>query len=110
MASPTASTAAHGADPLTTTHWFCGKLGWDIFPFYDPIILGTFIGTCLLGVAVVGAITYFRLWGYLWKEWFTSIDHKKIGIMYMILGVIMLVRGFADALLMRLHQALASAG
>jgi cytochrome o ubiquinol oxidase subunit 1 len=110
MASPTASTAAHGADAVNTTHWFWGKLGWDIFPFYDPIILGTFIGTCLLGVAVVGAITYFRLWGYLWKEWFTSINHKKIGIMYMILGVIMLVRGFADALLMRLHQALASAG
>ncbi|MEM8978118.1 MAG: cytochrome o ubiquinol oxidase subunit I [Pseudomonadota bacterium] len=103
-------TSAHTAHSLTDTHWFWGKLGWDIFPFYDPIIFATFIGTCLLGAAVVGAITYYRLWGYLWNEWFTSVDHKKIGIMYMILGTIMLVRGFADALLMRVHQALASAG
>ncbi|MEL7255648.1 MAG: cytochrome o ubiquinol oxidase subunit I [Pseudomonadota bacterium] len=91
-------------------HWFWGKLNWDIFPFYDPIIFGTFIGTMILGTVVVGALTYYRLWGYLWNEWFTSVDHKKIGIMYMVLAVIMLVRGFADALLMRLHQALASAG
>ena len=47
------------------------------------------------------AITYFRLWGYLWREWFTTVDHKKIGIMYMILGIVMLLRGFADALMMR---------
>ena len=110
MASPTAA-VGHGTDTVNSAHWFWGKLGWDIFPFYDPIIFGTFIGTCLLGLAVVGAVTYFRLWGYLWNEWFTSIDHKKIGIMYMVLAVtVMLVRGFADALLMRLHQALASSG
>lgn len=89
---------------------FWGKLTWDIFPFYDPILLSTFVGTVVIGVVVFCVLTYYRLWGYLWKEWFTSIDHKKIGIMYMILGVVMLVRGFADALLMRCHQALASAG
>ncbi len=92
------------ADPL----W--GKLTWDIFPFYDPILLYTFIGTIILGVAVVGYVTITKKWGYLWREWFTSVDHKKIGIMYMVLGVVMLVRGFSDALLMRGHQALASAG
>ena len=46
-------------------------------------------------------LTYFKLWGYLWNEWFTSIDHKKIGIMYIIFAIIMLLRGFADALMMR---------
>ncbi|MBM7327507.1 cytochrome o ubiquinol oxidase subunit I, partial [Agrobacterium sp. S2] len=62
------------------------------------------------GIAFVGAITYFRLWGYLWNEWFTSIDHKKIGIMYIILALIMLLRGFADAIMMRVQQAIASGG
>jgi len=50
-------------------------------------------------------MTYYRVWGYLWKEWFTSIDHKKIGIMYMVLGLVMLLRGFADAIMMRIQQA-----
>ena len=62
------------------------------------------------GIALLGALTYFRLWGYLWREWFTSIDHKKIGIMYMILGLVMLLRGFADALMMRAQQAIAFGG
>jgi cytochrome o ubiquinol oxidase subunit 1 len=56
---------------------------------------------------LLGAVTYFKLWGYLWRDWFTSIDHKKIGIMYMILGIVMLLRGFADALMMRAQQAMA---
>jgi hypothetical protein len=63
----------------------------------------------LLGLGLVGAVTKYRLWGYLWREWFTTVDHKKIGIMYMILGIIMLLRGFADALMMRLQQAMRSA-
>ncbi|MEL6932762.1 MAG: cbb3-type cytochrome c oxidase subunit I, partial [Pseudomonadota bacterium] len=91
-------------------HPFWGKLGWDIFPFYDPVILSTFIVVVIGGAGLFAALTYYRLWGYLWREWLTSIDHKKIGIMYMILGLVMLLRGFADALLMRLQQALASSG
>ncbi|MEM1272357.1 MAG: cytochrome o ubiquinol oxidase subunit I [Pseudomonadota bacterium] len=111
MATPDDIAAdGHETDAVSAVHWFWGKLGWDIFPFYDPIIFGTFIVTCILAVGVLVIVTYYRLWGYLWSEWFTSIDHKKIGIMYMILGTVMLVRGFADAMLMRLHQALASAG
>src|SRR3546814_4067906 len=66
-----------------------------------------FRSVALGAAAVLGAITYFRLWGYLWREWFTSIDHKKIGIMYVVLGLIMLLRGFADALMMRSQQAIA---
>ncbi|KAG1250020.1 hypothetical protein G6F68_013028 [Rhizopus microsporus] len=59
------------------------------------------------GIVVLGSITYYKKWGYLWHEWFTSIDHKKIGIMYVILGIVMLLRGFADAIMMRLQQAVA---
>lgn len=87
-----------------------GKLSWDVIPYYEPLIFWTFIGSALIGIAVLGAITYFKLWGYLWREWFTSIDHKKIGIMYIILGLVMLLRGFADAILMRIHQAMAASG
>jgi cytochrome o ubiquinol oxidase subunit 1 len=85
-----------------------GRMSWDAVPMlHDPIVMAAFIGTVLVGIAMAGVITKQRLWGYLWKEWFTSIDHKKIGIMYMVLGLVMLLRGFADALMMRLHQAMA---
>lgn len=102
--------AADGITHVSGVDPFWGKLSWGVFPFYEPIVLVTFIVVMLGGLAVVGALTYYRLWGYLWKEWFTSIDHKKIGIMYMVLGLIMLLRGFADALLMRGHQAIAASG
>jgi cytochrome o ubiquinol oxidase subunit I len=61
-------------------------------------------------VAVIAAISYFRAWGYLWREWITSLDHKRIGMMYIILALVMLLRGFIDASMMRSQQALASAG
>lgn len=83
-----------------------GRLSWEAIPFHEPILLITFIGVLIGGVAVLGGITYFRLWGTLWRDWITSIDHKKIGIMYVILGIVMLLRGFADALMMRAQQAL----
>ena len=84
-----------------------GRLSLSSIPFHDPIILITFAGVALIGGGVVAALTYYKVWGYLWKEWFTSIDHKRIGVMYMILGLIMLLRGFADAIMMRIHQAMA---
>ncbi|MGR6468509.1 cytochrome o ubiquinol oxidase subunit I [Rhizobium sp. PAMB 3182] len=87
-----------------------GKLTLDAIPYHEPILVATFAVVALGGAAVLGALTYFRLWGYLWNEWFTSIDHKKIGIMYIVLAVIMLLRGFADALMMRLQQAIAFNG
>lgn len=82
-----------------------GRLSWEAIPYHEPILIATFIAVVLGGIVVLGAITKFKLWGYLWSEWFTSIDHKKIGIMYMILGLIMFLRGFADALMMRAQQA-----
>src|SRR3984893_7876846 len=83
-----------------------GRLSWDAIPFHEPILLGTFIAVALGGILILGAITYFRFWGVLWRDWITSIDHKKIGIMYIILGLVMLLRGFSDALMMRAQQAL----
>jgi len=84
-----------------------GRLGWDAIPFHEPILVITFVAVALGGVALLAAISYYRLWGTLWREWFTSIDHKKIGIMYMVLGIIMLLRGFSDAIMMRIQQAIA---
>jgi len=84
-----------------------GRLSWEAIPLHEPILLGTFVVVVLGGLALVGAVSYYRLWGYLWREWFTSIDHKKIGIMYVILGIIMLLRGFADAVMMRMQQSVA---
>src|ERR1700741_3225312 len=83
-----------------------GRLSLDSFPLHEPILLVTFIVVALLGVAILAIVTRFKLWGWLWREWLTSVDHKKIGIMYLILGIIMLLRGFADALMMRTQQAI----
>ncbi len=85
-----------------------GKLNLEAIPYHDPIIMSALAGSLLLGVAIIAAITYFRKWGYLWTEWITSVDHKKIGVMYILLALVMLVRGFADALMMRAQQAIAA--
>jgi len=87
-----------------------GKLSLSSLPLNEAIVVWTFVVVAIGAVAVLAALTYFRLWGYLWREWFTSVDHKKIGIMYMVLGIIMLLRGFADAVMMRLQQAWAFNG
>ncbi|MBS0199996.1 MAG: cytochrome o ubiquinol oxidase subunit I, partial [Proteobacteria bacterium] len=84
-----------------------GRLSLDEVPMlHEPIVLWTFVGSMLAGLGVFAVITKYKLWGTLWRDWFTSIDHKKIGIMYMVLGLVMLLRGFADALMMRLQQAI----
>jgi cytochrome o ubiquinol oxidase subunit 1 len=87
-----------------------GRLTIGALPIHEPILVGTFAGVVVLGAALLAAITYFRQWGYLWREWFTSIDHKRIGVMYVILGLVMLLRGFSDALMMRAQQAVAFNG
>jgi cytochrome o ubiquinol oxidase subunit 1 len=87
-----------------------GRLNWSALPLHEPILVGTFAAVALGGLAVLGLLTKYKLWGYLWREWFTSVDHKKIGIMYMVLGIVMLLRGFADAIMMRLQQAMAFGG
>src|ERR1700741_715024 len=82
-----------------------GRLTWDAIPFHEPILLVTFAVAATGGLTVLGLITRHKLWGYLWTEWFTSVDHKKIGVMYIVLALVMLLRGFADAVMMRAQQA-----
>ncbi|MEN3211626.1 cytochrome o ubiquinol oxidase subunit I [Methylorubrum populi] len=88
-------------------HLLLGRLTLEDIPFHEPILQVTFAGVAIGGIAVLAAITYFRFWGPLWRDWLTSVDHKKIGIMYVVLALVMLLRGFADALLMRSQQAIA---
>jgi cytochrome o ubiquinol oxidase subunit 1 len=87
-----------------------GKLNFEAIPTHEPIIMITLLVVMLGGMALLAAISYFGKWKYLWTEWFTSVDHKRVGVMYIILAFVMLLRGFADALMMRLQQALASGG
>ena len=94
-------------DSLDLQKLVFGRLGWDALPLHEPILIGTFAATVLGGLAILALITRFKLWGTLWRDWITSIDHKKIGIMYMVLGLVMLLRGFADAIMMRAQQAIA---
>jgi cytochrome o ubiquinol oxidase subunit 1 len=97
-------------------HILLGDLSWGALPFVrawrDPSI-NEMIGAAAGGVVVIGAIavlaliTYLRAWRTLWTEWFTSLDHKKIGIMYLVLAGVMLSRALVEAVLMRTQQALA---
>ncbi|MDE1179808.1 cytochrome o ubiquinol oxidase subunit I [Paraburkholderia sp.] len=84
-----------------------GKLTLSAIPFDQPIIMGAAAFMALIALGVLGGITYAGKWRYLWNEWITSVDHKKIGVMYLIVAFIMLVRGFADAAMMRAQLALA---
>ncbi|HKJ94805.1 MAG TPA: cytochrome o ubiquinol oxidase subunit I [Gammaproteobacteria bacterium] len=88
-------------------HLLLGKLSLHSIPYEVPLIFWTGVVVAILTVSLLGAITYAGKWGYLWREWFTSIDHKKIGIMYLVLAIVMLLRGFSDAILMRLQQSMA---
>lgn len=85
-----------------------GKLTLDAIPFDQPIVMGT-CSVILVGiVGVLGLLTFLRRWRWLWDEWLTTVDHKRVGIMYVLLALVMLLRGFSDAIMMRSQQALAS--
>ena len=85
-----------------------GRLTWAAIPFDQPVVMiasGTvgFVIFCVLALVTVKG-----WWPYLWREWITSVDHKRIGVMYIALALLMLVRGFSDAMLMRSQLALAA--
>lgn len=86
------------------TDFLFGRLTWQDF-VHEPIMAGAGYAMILGLIGIVIALTYFKKWKWLWKNWLTALDPKKIGIMYVIVSVIMLLRGFADALLVRAQQA-----
>ena len=84
-----------------------GKLTWDAIPLDQPIPM---IASCVVALGIAGVLLLVLLKGwfpYLWREWITSVDHKRIGVMYCVLAMVMLLRGFSDAIMMRSQQALA---
>ena len=87
-----------------------GKLTWDAIPFNEPIDIAASVMMILAVAAILAWITLKGHWPYLWREWLTSVDHKRIGVMYCVLALVMLLRGFVDALMMRSQQALAAGG
>ncbi len=70
-------------------------------PHPSPAIYASMVAIVVVSLAIVVGLTYFKKWGYLWREWLTTVDHKKIGIMYLISAILMLFRGGADAIMMR---------
>jgi cytochrome o ubiquinol oxidase subunit I len=84
-----------------------GKLTWAAIPFNEPLPLVSGAGVILAMLAVVVWAAVKGYIPYVWREWLTSVDHKRIGVMYCILAALMLLRGFIDAIMMRLQQAFA---
>jgi cytochrome o ubiquinol oxidase subunit I len=85
-----------------------GKLTWAAIPLSEPIPLAAGGAVVLIVASVLMLVTFKGWWPYLWREWITSVDHKRIGIMYCILGSVMLLRGFSDAIMMRSQLALSA--
>ena len=84
-----------------------GKLSWAAVPLSQPLPM---IASGVVGLALASVLGWIVLKGhlpYLWREWITSVDHKRIGVMYCVLALVMLLRGFSDAIMMRAQQALA---
>ena len=97
-------------------HILFGRFVWIDLPvvkaWQDPTISNIIAGAAAMiavfgALAGLGLITWLRKWRYLWSEWFTSLDHKRIGIMYVCLAVVMIVRGVIEGVLMRVQQDLA---
>ncbi len=84
-----------------------GKLSWEAVPFHEPIVMVT---SAVVAIAITAVLAWVIVKGhlpYIWKEWLSSVDHKRIGVMYIVLALVMLLRGFADAIMMRSQQAVA---
>jgi len=85
-----------------------GKLTWAAIPLNQPIPMAASVLVIIAVALALALVTWGRHWPYLWDEWITSTDHKRIGVMYVLLALVMLMRGFVDALMMRSQQALAA--
>src|ERR1700761_9545019 len=84
-----------------------GRLTLEAFPFYSAIAASGAAVTVGGALVVALVITWLKAWKYLWTEWLTSVDHKRVGVMYVVLALIMLLRGFVDGIMMRSQQAIA---
>jgi cytochrome o ubiquinol oxidase subunit 1 len=87
-----------------------GKLTWAAIPLSQPLPM---IASGVVALAILGILAWVVIAGhlpYLWREWITSVDHKRIGVMYTLLAMVMLLRGFSDAIMMRMQQSIAFHG
>jgi cytochrome o ubiquinol oxidase subunit 1 len=84
-----------------------GRLSWSAIPLYQPLPLYAMGVVGIVILVVLGIVTKKGWWPYLWREWLTSVDHKRIGVMYLVLALVMLIRGYSDAIMMRSQQAVA---
>ena len=87
-----------------------GKLNWDAIPFHQPIPMAASVFIVVGVLGVLALVTRKGWWPYLWREWLTSVDHKRIGVMYVLLALVLLLRGFIDAIMMRTQLAIAAGG
>jgi cytochrome o ubiquinol oxidase subunit I len=83
-----------------------GNLTLAAIPFHNPIIMGALAFTMLIALAVI--VPMIKHWRYIYNEWICTVDHKKIGIMYILIAILMLLRGFTDAIMMRIQQAMSA--
>ena len=84
-----------------------GNLSWAAIPLDQPLPLYAMGAVGIVILVILGIVTVKGWLPYLWREWITSVDHKRIGVMYVILGMVMLLRGYSDAIMMRTQQAIA---
>jgi len=87
-----------------------GKLTWSAIPLGQPIPMAASLFITIGVFAVLGLVTWKGWWPYVWREWLTSVDHKRIGVMYVLLALVLLLRGFIDAIMMRSQLAIAAGG
>jgi cytochrome o ubiquinol oxidase subunit I len=87
-----------------------GKLSWSAIPYDQPIPMAASVFIIVGVLTVLGIVTRKGWWPYLWREWLTSVDHKRIGVMYVLLALVLLLRGFIDAIMMRSQLAVAAGG
>ena len=79
-----------------------GKLNWSAIPIHSPLPIIASVVVAVVLLAVLGWIVVRGHFPYLWREWLTSVDHKRVGVMYVVLALVMLLRGFSDAAMMRI--------
>ncbi|MFV0643530.1 MAG: cbb3-type cytochrome c oxidase subunit I [Sphingomonadaceae bacterium] len=87
-----------------------GRLNADALPFYSKVAFAGAAAEVLVALLVIGLLTWFKLWRWLWTNYLTTVDHKRIGVMYIVVALVLLLRGFADAIMMRSQQYLSVSG